>query len=81
MWMNAPIKQQSQTSKKQRVKNMIDDLWLLSNSSVFKSEVGFHWLAAVLKQKYFQHHDIKPVVKSVNVINVHWSLEQKHFKL
>ena len=45
--MNVPIKQQSQASKKQRVKNMIDDLWLLSYSSIFKSDVGFHWLATV----------------------------------
>lgn len=56
--VNVPIKQQSQASKKQRVKNMIDDLWLLSYSSIFKAQVGFHWLTAVTKYKWFQHHDM-----------------------
>lgn len=49
MLMYIPVKQQSQASKKQRVENMIDDLWLLSYSSIFQSEVGFHWLTTVSK--------------------------------
>lgn len=47
--MCVPIKQQSQASEQQRVKNMIDDLRLLSYSSIFKSEVGCHWLTTVWK--------------------------------
>lgn len=42
--MNVPVKQQSEASKEQRVKHVVDDLRLLSYSSVFKPEVGFHWL-------------------------------------
>lgn len=74
-----PVKQQSQTSKRQRVKNMIDDLWLLSYSSVFKSKTGFHWLTTETnfkKNQSFQHREIKPnVSKSRCLIDVHWSLK------
>lgn len=62
-----PIKQQSQTTKEQRVENMIGDLWLLSYSSVLESQAGFHWLTTVSKYKHCQHRKI----------NDHWRLKQK----
>lgn len=43
---------------------MVDDLWLLSYLSVFKSEVGFDWLTTVSKQESFQQREIKPTAKS-----------------
>lgn len=51
--VHTPIKQKSQASKHQSMENMVDDLWLLSYLSIFKSEVGFHWLTTVSKQESF----------------------------
>lgn len=70
--MDAPVKQQSQASKKQRVKNMIDDLWLLSYSSIFKPEVGFHRLATVWKSKW-NHDTCRQESQTAETSNCSWS--------
>lgn len=46
------------------MENMVDDLWLLSYfKSIFKSEVGFHWLTTVSKQESIQQPEIKPKMR------------------
>lgn len=49
LFMKLPIKQQSQTSKKQGVKDVIDDCGLLSNPSIFEAVPGLHRLTTKKK--------------------------------
>lgn len=47
MLKHTPIKQQRQATKQQRVENMVDDLWLPSDLSIFQSVGGFQRLTTV----------------------------------
>lgn len=75
--MNAPVKQQSQASKQQCVKNVVDDLWLLSNSPIFKFEVGFHWLTTAEKKTFFQHHNVSLTVTHASCLDLWFSKGKK----